>query len=95
MSQFAPILRVQTRGRGLHGFTGDLAEWVDVHVLETGLLTLFCRCTSASLLIRENAAPAVRDDLKAFFVVLAPEDKGRYSHDDELPDDCRPISAPL
>ena len=60
---------------------------VDAHQLETGLLTLFCRHTSASLLIQENAAPAVRDDIEAFFEVLAPEDKGRYSHDDEGPDD--------
>jgi secondary thiamine-phosphate synthase enzyme len=87
MSQFAIILRVRTRGRGLYEFTGDLAEWVDAHQLETGLLTLFCRHTSASLLIQENAAPAVRDDIEAFFEVLAPEDKGRYSHDDEGPDD--------
>ena len=87
MSQFATILRVRTRGRGLYEFTGDLAEWVDAHQLETGLLTLFCRHTSASLLIQENAAPAVRDDLEAFFEVLAPEDKDRYSHDDEGPDD--------
>ncbi len=87
MSQFATILRVRTRGRGLYEFTGDLAEWVDAHQLETGLLTLFCRHTSASLLIQENAAPAVRDDLESFFEVLAPEDKGRYSHDDEGPDD--------
>ena len=87
MSQFAAILKVRTRGRGLYAFTGDLVEWVDAHRLETGLLTLFCRHTSASLLIQENAAPAVRDDLEAFFEVLAPEDKGRYSHDDEGPDD--------
>jgi secondary thiamine-phosphate synthase enzyme len=87
MSQFATILRVRTRGRGLYEFTGDLAEWVDAHALETGLITLFCRHTSASLLIQENAAPAVRDDLEAFFEALAPEDKGRYSHDDEGSDD--------
>jgi secondary thiamine-phosphate synthase enzyme len=87
MSQFATILRVRTRGRGLYEFSGDLAEWVDAHQLETGLLTLFCRHTSASLLIQENAAPAVRDDLEAFFETIAPEDKGRYAHDDEGPDD--------
>jgi len=87
VSQFATILRVRTRGRGLYEFTGDLVEWVDAHQLDTGLLTLFCRHTSASLLIQENAAPAVRDDLEAYFEALAPEDKGRYSHDDEGPDD--------
>jgi secondary thiamine-phosphate synthase enzyme len=87
MSQFATILRVRTRGRGLYEFTGDLVEWVDAHQLETGLITLFCRHTSASLLTQENATPAARDDLEAFFEALAPEDKGRYSHDDEGPDD--------
>jgi secondary thiamine-phosphate synthase enzyme len=87
MTQFATILRVRTRGRGLYEFTREIAAWVDAQKLETGLLTLFCRHTSASLLIQENAAPAVRDDLEAFFAVLAPEDEGRYAHDDEGPDD--------
>ena len=45
MSQFATILRVRTRGRGLYEFTNDLVEWVDAHGLDTGLLTLFCRHT--------------------------------------------------
>ena len=48
---------------------------------------MFCRHTSASLLIQENAAPEVRDDLEAFFEAIAPEDKSRYAHDDEGPDD--------
>ena len=51
-----------------------------------GLLTLFCRHTSASLLIQENAAPAVALDLQAYFARIAPED-GPYEHDDEGPDD--------
>ncbi len=55
--------------------------------LTTGLLTLFCRHTSASLLIQENADPDVRRDLEAFFARLAPEDPGRYAHEDEGPDD--------
>jgi secondary thiamine-phosphate synthase enzyme len=53
----------------------------------TGLLTVFCRHTSASLLIQENAAAEVRSDLEAFFEHLAPEDPTRYAHDDEGPDD--------
>ncbi len=52
-----------------------------------GLLTIFCRHTSASLLIQENAAPEVRQDLEAFFAAIAPEDPARYAHDDEGPDD--------
>jgi secondary thiamine-phosphate synthase enzyme len=55
--------------------------------MTAGLLTVFCRHTSASLLIQENAAPEVRDDLQAFFEQLAPEAPGRYAHDDEGPDD--------
>ena len=52
-----------------------------------GLLTLFCRHTSASLLIQENAAPEVRSDLESFFECIAPEDPRLYAHDDEGPDD--------
>ena len=51
-----------------------------------GLLTLFCRHTSASLVIQENAAPAARRDLERYFDQLAPE-AGDYEHDDEGPDD--------
>jgi secondary thiamine-phosphate synthase enzyme len=87
MRQFTNVFSIRTRGRGLYEFTGDLVAWTDAQALETALLTLFCRHTSASLLIQENAAPAVRDDLEAFFVTIAPEDEGRYSHDDEGPDD--------
>ncbi len=87
MRQFADIIRVQTRGRGLVEVTRSVAEWVEPHRLRTGLVTLFCRHTSASLIIQENAAPAVRSDLEAFFEHVAPEDPRRYAHDDEGPDD--------
>jgi len=85
--QFAISIRVRTRGRGVYEITREIAGWVDAQGLHAGLLTLFCRHTSASLLIQENAAPAVRDDLEAFFEAIAPEDEGRYAHDDEGPDD--------
>jgi len=87
MTQSATLFRIRTRGRGLYEFTRDVVAWAEGKKLETGLLTLFCRHTSASLLIQENAAPAVRDDLDAFFASIAPEDEGRYAHDDEGPDD--------
>jgi secondary thiamine-phosphate synthase enzyme len=54
--------------------------------MEEGLLTIFCRHTSASLLIQENAAPAARRDLEAYFARIAPESDG-YEHDEEGPDD--------
>ena len=67
--------------------TREVAAWTSRQGLRTGLLTLFCRHTSASLLIQENAAPEVRSDLEAFFEAIAPEDPSRYAHDDEGPDD--------
>ena len=87
MRQATHILRVSTSGRGLFEVTDEIASWTAEQGLATGLLTVFCRHTSASLLIQENAAREVRSDLEAFFEQLAPEDPGRYAHDDEGPDD--------
>jgi secondary thiamine-phosphate synthase enzyme len=55
--------------------------------MRTALLTVFCRHTSCSLLIQENAAPAARQDLEAYFARIAPEDPSGYTHNDEGPDD--------
>ena len=55
--------------------------------MTAGLLTVFCRHTSASLLIQENADPDVRTDLEAYFAASRPEDAGRYIHGSEGPDD--------
>jgi secondary thiamine-phosphate synthase enzyme len=87
MTQHADILRFQTNGRGLVEITRAVSEWTAKQGVTIGLLTVFCRHTSASLLIQENAARDVRTDLEAFFDRLAPEDPGRYAHDDEGPDD--------
>ena len=87
MRQFTDILLVPTRGRGLAEITDDVLNWLRPHGLQAGLLTLFCRHTSAGLLIQENAAPDVRADLETFFERLAPEDPIRYRHADEGPDD--------
>jgi len=81
------ILQVRTPGRGLLEITDQVAGWLRQHPLQSGLLTAFCRHTSASLLIQENAAREVRSDLETFFESLAPEDPRRYAHDDEGPDD--------
>ena len=87
MRQATHILRIRTSGRGLLEITDAVRSWCEEQRIEAGLLTLFCRHTSASLLIQENAAAAVRTDLEAFFEQLAPEDPARYAHDDEGPDD--------
>jgi secondary thiamine-phosphate synthase enzyme len=78
---------VSTRGKGLTEITRPVAVFVAGEAIQTGLLTLFCRHTSCSLLIQENADPDVRTDLEAYFETIAPEVPGRYVHDTEGPDD--------
>jgi secondary thiamine-phosphate synthase enzyme len=87
MKQALHHLSVVTRTRGLHDITRDVRSWIDQQNIQTGLLTLFLRHTSASLLIQENADPDVRTDLEQFFETIAPEAPGRYVHDAEGPDD--------
>jgi secondary thiamine-phosphate synthase enzyme len=77
---------IETRGKGLVEITAPVADFVANAAMATGLLTLFCRHTSASLLIQENADPDVRTDLARFFEDVAPEHAG-YVHDAEGPDD--------
>jgi secondary thiamine-phosphate synthase enzyme len=86
LRQLLHSLSVRAPRQGLHDFTGDVAAWVDATGIRDGLLTVFCRHTSASLLIQENAAPAARRDLEAYFARIAPEG-GPYEHDEEGPDD--------
>ncbi|HLI22114.1 MAG TPA: secondary thiamine-phosphate synthase enzyme YjbQ [Stellaceae bacterium] len=87
MRQALHHLRVATGGRGLIEITAAVKDWASKQAIETGLLTLFCRHTSASLVIQENADPDVRADLESFFESIAPEDPHRYRHDTEGPDD--------
>jgi secondary thiamine-phosphate synthase enzyme len=85
--QASGTLGIATQGQGLVEFTGDVLAWVAETGVSEGLLTLFCRHTSASLLIQENAAREVRADIQDYFAAIAPEDPDRYRHDDEGPDD--------
>jgi secondary thiamine-phosphate synthase enzyme len=86
MRQASTILTIDTTRQGLVDVTDQIARWVRDQRLTEGLLTVFCRHTSASLLIQENAAPEVRTDLEAYFARIAPESR-EYEHDDEGPDD--------
>ena len=86
MHQAAIELVIATPGQGLHEFTHAVTDWVAAQGIATGLLTLFVRHTSCSLLIQENAAPAARRDVERYFARIAPE-SADYEHDDEGPDD--------
>ena len=80
------LLRFETAGKGLTDITSEATVWLARSKLVTGTLTLFCRHTSAGLLISENASPAVQRDLLRWLDRFAPESDG-YEHDDEGPDD--------
>lgn len=73
--------------QGLHDITDPIATWVRDQAIGSGLITIFCRHTSASLLIQENAAPAAKRDLETYFARIAPENPSLYTHNDEGPDD--------
>jgi secondary thiamine-phosphate synthase enzyme len=87
LRQSSHRLTVATRGQGLVDVTASISRWVSEQQIATGLLTIFCRHTSASLLIQENADPDVRADLEGFFRKLVPEGHGLYRHESEGPDD--------
>jgi secondary thiamine-phosphate synthase enzyme len=80
------MIEVSAGGQGLSDVTRDIAAWVARQGMAEGLLTIFCRHTSCSLLVQENAAPAARRDLERYFARVAPEGAD-YEHDDEGPDD--------
>ena len=86
MRQASRLLPIRASRRGLHEFTDSAAEFVAASGISEGLLTIFCRHTSASLVIQENAAPAARRDLERYFARIAPE-SAAYEHQDEGPDD--------
>lgn len=89
MRQTTREFSISTRGKGLYEFTREVVLWVGDSGINTGLLTLHVRHTSASLLIQENADPAVQRDLEAFFSRLVPDGDALFIHtaegDDDMP----------
>jgi secondary thiamine-phosphate synthase enzyme len=85
--QSTTSLDIDTPGRALVEITRLVTEWVDAQHVQTGLLTLFIRHTSASLLIQENADPDVQADLNRFLARLVPDGDPLFRHRDEGPDD--------
>ncbi|VTU26765.1 secondary thiamine-phosphate synthase enzyme [Variovorax sp. PBS-H4] len=85
--QSTTSLDIDTPGRALIEITRPVTEWLDAQRVQTGLLTLFIRHTSASLLIQENADPDVQADLNRFLARLVPDGDRLFRHRDEGPDD--------
>ncbi len=86
LQQASTRLHVRAPAQGLSLITRQVEEWLAGQSIRDGLLTLFCRHTSASLLIQENAAPAARRDLERYFARIAPETT-QYEHNEEGADD--------
>ena len=87
MKQVQQRLIVATHGQGLYEVTREVAAWVAAQQIDNGLLSVFCRHTSASLTIQENADSDVQRDLEDFFRKLVPENPALYRHTIEGPDD--------
>ena len=80
-------ITIPTRGKGLYAFTARVLEWVQTSGIHHGLLTLYIRHTSASLLVQENHDPTVQTDLERFLSRLVPEGDPIYEHTLEGADD--------
>jgi len=87
MRQAFHEISVPTRGKGLYAFTPQVNDWVATSGIRQGLLTLYIRHTSASLLIQENYDPTVQTDLERFLSRLVPEGDPIYEHTLEGADD--------
>lgn len=87
LRQRGTTLSFETPGRGLIEITRPVLDWLAESDVQEGLLTLFVRHTSASLVIQENADPDVRADLDRFFARLVPDGDPLFRHRDEGPDD--------
>ena len=81
------VLSFQSSGRGLREITADVAREVKRSGVKLGLVNVFCRHTSCSLVIMENADPTARRDLERWFERLVPEDDPDFEHTMEGPDD--------
>ena len=87
MRQEFHTIHIHTSGPKLYEFTSPVLRWLKETGIERGLLTLFVRHTSASLVIQENADPDVQRDLTAFFCRLVPDGDPLFIHTVEGPDD--------
>jgi secondary thiamine-phosphate synthase enzyme len=105
MKQATHEISIKTNGRGLHNINHEIVSWAHAQGMTTGLLTVFIRHTSASLVIQENADPDVLTDLNAFLNRMVPDGDPQYRHsaegDDDMPAHIRSaltqtqISIPL
>ena len=90
MKFYQKQIRLGARSRGFHLITDEIVRgFPEIGELDSGMLQIFIRHTSASLTINENADPSVRRDLESHFNKLVPEREEHYTHtyegDDDMP----------
>ncbi len=78
---------VETAGRGIYDISSSVQGFVGEADIATGICHLFVRHTSASLMLCENADPAVLQDLETFMQRYVPDGDGMFTHTSEGPDD--------
>ena len=86
MKQLIKTLKIITKGQGLYEFTSDIVKHINNLKIKNGLLTVYVKHTSCSLLIQENADSDVQKDLLSFFSKIVPENEN-YIHQSEGSDD--------
>lgn len=86
MKQEIKTLKINTTGQGFYELSSQINEWLNKKKIAEGLLTMYIKHTSCSLLIQENADNDVKKDLLNFFNKIAPENSN-YIHNSEGPDD--------
>ena len=86
MKQLIKTLKIITKGQGLYEFTSDIVKHINNIKIKNGLLTVYVKHTSCSLLIQENADSDVQKDLLSFFSKIVPENEN-YIHQSEGSDD--------
>ncbi len=87
ISPMQKLFNISTNGQGLYEFTNNVEGFIGGANIKTGLLTLFCKHTSCSLLITENADPDVKTDMSEFFSQIVPENMKWIRHICEGADD--------
>jgi secondary thiamine-phosphate synthase enzyme len=87
MKVLQPTITIATRGSGMYEITDPCRAALQASGLRAGVMTVFCRHTSCSLVIMENADPTARRDLEAWLDRLVPEGDPRFAHNLEGPDD--------
>jgi len=88
MNWYQKEIKLEARRRGFHIITSEVVNQIpEIKKIKKGILHIFIKHTSASLIINENISPDVRSDMEKHFNKMVPENMTYYDHNSEGPDD--------